>query len=119
MGLDTVELVMSLEEAFGVSISDQEWARATTVGEAADILVRELRKREGPGCRTMRVFHRVRRELKRAYGVERERVKLGTEIGTLGRPGGRGGNGRGSRPRTVWSSGNGSVGARAGSRTNR
>src|SRR4051812_33573806 len=87
MGLDTVELVMSLEDAFGVSISDQEWARATTVGEAADLLVRELRKREGPGCRTMRVFHRVRRELKRAYGVERERVKLGTEIGILVPPG--------------------------------
>jgi acyl carrier protein len=36
--LDLVELIMSLEEQFGLQISDEEAEKITTVGEAVDYI---------------------------------------------------------------------------------
>lgn len=36
--LDLVELIMSLEEEFGISISDEEAQKIRTVGEAVDYI---------------------------------------------------------------------------------
>ncbi|MGA1867396.1 MAG: acyl carrier protein [bacterium] len=43
--LDTVELVMALEEKFDLEISDEEAEKITTVGEAIDYI--KKRKMEG------------------------------------------------------------------------
>ncbi len=40
--LDTVELVMELEEAFGVSIEDEEAEKIQTVQDAVDFLEKKL-----------------------------------------------------------------------------
>ena len=37
--LDLVELIMSLEEEFGMEISDEEAERIKTVGDAVDLVV--------------------------------------------------------------------------------
>ncbi len=63
MGLDTVELIMRLEDEFDISISD---ADASQLG-SPEMLLEYLAKRIGalPGghCRTLRAFHRLRRAL--------------------------------------------------------
>jgi len=42
--LDTVELVMALEEEFGVEIPDEEAEKITKVGEAIDYIEAHLEK---------------------------------------------------------------------------
>lgn len=36
--LDTVELAMAIEEEFGIMISDEEWERVSTFGEALTLI---------------------------------------------------------------------------------
>ncbi|WP_009958161.1 phosphopantetheine-binding protein [Verrucomicrobium spinosum] len=43
MGMDSVELVMAVEEAFGIAISDQDASTAKTAGDLRDLILRALR----------------------------------------------------------------------------
>lgn len=44
--LDTVELVMALEEEFGLEIPDEEAEKITTVGEAIEYIQNKLPKED-------------------------------------------------------------------------
>ena len=43
MGLDSVELLLEAEEAFGISLADDEMVKIVTVGQFYDAIMRELR----------------------------------------------------------------------------
>jgi acyl carrier protein len=45
--LDTVEVVMALEEEFGIEIPDEEAEKITTVGEAIKYIDVKAKKKEG------------------------------------------------------------------------
>ena len=44
--LDTVELVMALEEEFGMEIPDEEAENIATVGQAVDVVIKKLEAKE-------------------------------------------------------------------------
>src|SRR5205809_427702 len=65
MGLDLVELVMEVEDEFGIQIADDDASHIETVGQLHSYVCRKI----GSGhaiqgrCHSMAVFHRVREAL--------------------------------------------------------
>ncbi len=68
MGLDTVELVIRVEETFGISIPDERAGRMQTVGDLYDC----LRKESSAGrrvCLSAAAFYAIRRAIRLRFGA--------------------------------------------------
>jgi acyl carrier protein len=63
VGLDTVELVMEIEDEFDLAIADDEAARIQTCGDLHAYLIHRLRPLHGAPCASAAAFHRLRRLL--------------------------------------------------------
>jgi acyl carrier protein len=77
MGLDTVELVMTIEEEFGMKIPNEEAAKLETVGELSSYVQRRLegdRGRPLDGAERVAVWERVKAIVVEQLGVDPERV---------------------------------------------
>src|SRR6266852_2774557 len=83
MGLDIVELVMTVEEHFGVTIPDAEAQRILTVGELYVYLLERTRRDGRIPCPTSQAFYRLRRILTEELGVDRALVRPATQLRTL------------------------------------
>ena len=86
MGLDGVEMVMELEDEFGIGIPDDEAERMQTVGQTVEFIARELaaRRPAGPGvCPSARAFYRLRTTLMRGYQTPRSVVRPNATVGEL------------------------------------
>jgi acyl carrier protein len=75
MGLDGVEVVIAIEEAFDISITDEEASEVRTVGELKSLILRRLAIKETSVCWNQRAFHRLRRSAQELFGVERRRFR--------------------------------------------
>ncbi len=73
MGLDTVELVMAIEEEFGFEIPNEQAARMFTIGHMHAYLVAELGK-SGRPVNEGDVFARMRDVICRQTGVKAHEV---------------------------------------------
>jgi acyl carrier protein len=85
MGLDTVELVMEVEEAFGITIPDAEAEKIQTVGDLYHFVLARI---EGPalttpGCLSAAAFYRLRRQLMGRFRVERRRIRPASRLDDL------------------------------------
>ena len=85
-GFDSVELIMDVEDTFGISIPDREAERLHTPGELTAYLIRHLGA--GPDdanskCAGAAAFYRTRRLLLERFGVSRQEIEPGTQIGQL------------------------------------
>jgi len=83
MGLDVVEMVMAVEEAFAIEIKDEEGSALVTVGDLQRLVVSKLRQGRERGLSTARVFWILRRGLMEVAGVERRQVQPVTSLETL------------------------------------
>ncbi|HEV2834316.1 MAG TPA: hypothetical protein VGW58_03310 [Pyrinomonadaceae bacterium] len=88
--LEDVEIVISMENAFAISIPDRDVQEMYTVGQTARYLWRRLleqgftlRQRPDGVCDTTFVFHELRRALMMYGGVSRRSVRLDARIGYL------------------------------------
>ena len=61
MGLETVELVIRFEEAFGITISDEAASRLTTPREATDFIATQVAVADGNACLSQQAFYFLRR----------------------------------------------------------
>ncbi len=83
MGLDSVELVMAIEEEFGIEIPDAEAEKITTVGEMYDFLRKTLRSTPPVHCITQRMFYKVRKAIIENYGVPKRSITLDSTLKDL------------------------------------
>jgi acyl carrier protein len=74
MGLDTVELVMALEEQFGIELKDDDWVRVRTPGDIIDIIVGKVQSADAATCMSRRAFYALRRALIKCCGRQRAEV---------------------------------------------
>jgi len=61
MGLDSVELLMSVEDKFGIIISDEEAGKIHTVQDFADCVYSKILVNPTDKCLTQIVFYRIRK----------------------------------------------------------
>jgi len=71
MGLDSVELVMAVEERFGINISDEEAQRIRTVGEMHQCVLNKIAVADKSSCLTQKAFHLLRRTARQLFDVSR------------------------------------------------
>lgn len=81
MGLEGVELVMEVEEVFGIVIADEEAQRTQTVGQLFELVVSKLSSSQG--CASMVAFNRLRRGLHSVFGAPRREVTPQTALEQL------------------------------------
>ena len=83
MGLDTVELVMEMEETFGIVIDDLDAEKIGTVGQAYRYILNKLKLRQSVPCPSAALFYRLRRGLMAASGADRRSIRPASRIGDL------------------------------------
>ncbi|XLS27647.1 phosphopantetheine-binding protein [Flavobacteriaceae bacterium M23B6Z8] len=72
MGLDSVELVMSIEDKFGIRIKDSEAEKIYTIQDFADIVFNRISKNPTDKCLTQIVFYRIRKALRNLTSTVKE-----------------------------------------------
>jgi hypothetical protein len=85
MGLDFVEIIMSWEESFCISITDAEAEGLRTPRQSIDFISTKLALEDKPRatCLTLRAFHRLRQSLSGAGNVARNRVRPAARLKDL------------------------------------
>jgi acyl carrier protein len=83
MGLDGVELVMGIEERFGISINDAEAEACQTPADLIEVVIGKLQISDEPTCVSQRAFYRLRSGLIQTLGVSRRTVDLSTDLRLL------------------------------------
>ncbi len=81
MGMDSVEIVLRLEEEFCISISDEEAAATRTVGDVYHLVVSRLDLT--PGCLSSMAFYQTRRALTECLGLPRRSIRPTTPLAPL------------------------------------
>lgn len=84
MGLDAVELILDVEETFGISVSNGQASGIRTPGDLILLIQNSVQsdKKVRP-CITRQSFHHIRSALIKATGCRRKTIRLNTRIKSL------------------------------------
>ena len=83
MGLDTVELVLDIEERFGISLPDEECQDVITVDDCYQLVLPKLNKADQEKCLTSATFYRIRKVIADAIGIDKRTLKPDTPLQKL------------------------------------
>lgn len=83
MGLEIVELIMGIEEEFGIAIPDREAEKLETVGAIYAYVWNQVRLRQTLPCPSLTAFHRLRRSLLAWGGLERRSIRPAMRLADL------------------------------------
>jgi hypothetical protein len=83
MGLDLVELVLDVEQSFGISLDDDDVAQIVSVGQFYDLVVRKTSGIRSPNCPTAKAFYRLRQSLVSVPRIARSKIRPSTPMSAL------------------------------------
>jgi acyl carrier protein len=84
MGLEAVEIVLAVEETFGIAISDSVAAEMTTPAMLIAFVQNAVNARpDHTACLSLRAFHRVRAGLIKVTGRTRTEISLNTPLNKI------------------------------------
>lgn len=83
MGLDSVELIFAVEDAFQIHLDDAEVSCVATVGDLHALVQSKLRQSGVKRCLTSVAFYRIRRAMVDVLGVDRRAIKPATRLDDL------------------------------------
>lgn len=82
-GLDGVELLMAIEEEFGLEIPDNVAEQLHTVGETYEYLLMRLNSTPASECLSQRIFYKLRRALINNFQVKRSSIEPDTKLSEI------------------------------------
>ena len=74
MGLDSVEILVNVENAFGITISNYEAEKISTVGDIHNVVWRNVQGRQSMRCRSQQLFYRLRYILINKFNATHEGI---------------------------------------------
>jgi acyl carrier protein len=80
MGLDSVEIVMKVEDAFDLAIEDTEAEKITTPGQLIELVMGKVGRTSHSACLTQRAFHRLRASLMNRFAMKRIQIRPETPL---------------------------------------
>jgi acyl carrier protein len=80
MGLDAVEIVISVEERFGITISDEEATACVTPGQLVELVRAKVTAGPEGTCTSRQAFHRIRSALVESGALTRGEITPDTAI---------------------------------------
>ncbi len=83
MGLDTVELVMDVEDHFGILLREDDSQRIRTIGDLADVILARILASSAVPCPTMRAFYELRLAIRESLGSPQLRIHPSTPLKEL------------------------------------
>lgn len=78
MGLDSVEILMEVENTFGIKIPDREAEQILTVGDFHNAVWRHLEGRYSDKCKSQMLFYKLRQSFADSFGFSSPHFKLET-----------------------------------------
>jgi len=82
MGLDGVELILAIEDHFGIEIPDRDACELTTPRKLIDYIANQLiaDSTTPATCLSQRAFHRLRSSVREVTGLPRKRIRPSTAL---------------------------------------
>jgi len=80
MGLDIVEIVLEVEDAFGIKLPETALPAMEGPRAMKALILAELRQRDAHPCPNAWVFYRLRRAMMDALGIDRKQVRPDAEL---------------------------------------
>ncbi|MBG9378415.1 hypothetical protein I5907_19410 [Panacibacter sp. DH6] len=78
MGLDSVEILIKVENTFGIKIPDQEAEQISTVGDFHNAVWRHLSGKHSDKCKSQNLFYKLRKSFADTFDFSPQKLKLDT-----------------------------------------
>ena len=83
MGLDLLELTLTVEDTFGFSIPDEDAATLSTMGKLHEYVLAHRFPQDRKACLSSVTFYKIRRAMISVLKLSRKDVRVSTELSTV------------------------------------